>query len=154
MEYAANLVESLWPLGLYLGLVVLLITSMLVIPFFTGSRRNERATGEPYESGIVPSEISFQDRQQKATSKSAIEFSHFRVPIPFYLIAIFFVIFDLEAVFLFAWAIALRETGWLGFIEAFIFIFILVIALVYLWRLGALDWRTRRQREDVKALKR
>ena len=52
----------------------------------------------------------------------------------------FFVIFDMEAVFLFAWAVALRELGWAGYIEAAIFIGALVAALVYLWRLGALDW--------------
>jgi NADH-quinone oxidoreductase subunit A len=58
----------------------------------------------------------------------------------FYLIAVFFVIFDVEAMFLFAWAIAFRELGWAGYIEAIIFIAVLGAALAYLWRLGALDW--------------
>ncbi len=104
---------------------------MLLGPFFLGSKRNARATGEPYESGIVP-----------------VGSAQYRVPIPFYLFAIFFVIFDLEAVFLFAWAISVREVGWLGFIEATVFIFILLVALIYLWRMGALDWRTKRQKAD------
>lgn len=60
----------------------------------------------------------------------------------------FFVIFDMEAVFLFAWAVALRESGWAGFIEAAIFIAVLLAALLYLSALGALDWRTRRQIRD------
>lgn len=137
MEYADELVQSLWPLGLYLLLVVIIIMAMLIVPHFLGTKRNARATFEPYESGIVP---ATQDK-------------HFRIPIPFYLMAIFFVIFDLEAVFLFSWAISVRETGWAGFIEASIFILILLAALVYLWRLGALDWRTSRQKRDLQRTK-
>jgi NADH-quinone oxidoreductase subunit A len=53
----------------------------------------------------------------------------------------FFVIFDLEAVFLFAWAVAVRETGWTGYAEALLFITVLLATLAYLWRVGALDWR-------------
>jgi NADH-quinone oxidoreductase subunit A len=60
--------------------------------------------------------------------------------VKFYLVAMFFVIFDLEAVFIFAWAVALRESGWAGYIEILFFIAILVSALVYLWRNGALEW--------------
>lgn len=131
MSYGALIVEHLWPLVLFLVLVVGLICLMLLGPFLLGSKRNARATGEPYESGIVP-----------------VGSAQYRVPIPFYLFAIFFVIFDLEAVFLFAWAISVKEVGWVGFIEASVFIFILFVALVYLWRMGALDWRTKRQVED------
>jgi NADH-quinone oxidoreductase subunit A len=65
-----------------------------------------------------------------------------RLSAKFYLIAVFFVIFDVEAVFLFAWAVAFRELGWAGYIEAVIFIAILGAALGYLWRQGALDWGT------------
>jgi len=54
----------------------------------------------------------------------------------------------MESVFLFAWSVALKEAGWSGFIEALIFITVLLAALIYLWALGALDWRTRRQRID------
>ena len=64
-----------------------------------------------------------------------------------------FIIFDLEVVFLFAWAVSIREAGWLGFIEISVFIFILVIALIYLWRIGALDWRTSVQRRELQAIK-
>ena len=58
----------------------------------------------------------------------------------FYLVAMFFVIFDVEALFLYAWAVSIRESGWTGFVEAFIFIFILTASLVYLWKIGALEW--------------
>ena len=61
----------------------------------------------------------------------------------FYLVAMFFVVFDLEAVFLFAWAVAAREVGWAGYWEVLIFIGVLMAALMYLWRVGALDWATR-----------
>jgi NADH-quinone oxidoreductase subunit A len=131
MSYSMSLVDHLWPMILYIGLLVVLIGMMLLGPFLLGSKRNARATGEPYESGIVP-----------------VGSAHYRVPIPFYLFAIFFVIFDLEAVFLFAWAIGVKQVGWAGFIEALVFVIILMVALIYLWRMGALDWRTQRQKQD------
>jgi NADH-quinone oxidoreductase subunit A len=63
-----------------------------------------------------------------------------RLDVKFYLVAMLFVIFDLEAVFIFAWSVSLREVGWQGYIEILLFIAILLAALFYLWRLGALDW--------------
>jgi NADH-quinone oxidoreductase subunit A len=80
----------------------------------------------PYESGILP------------TGSARL-----RIDVKYYLVAMFFVIFDLETVFLFAWAVAFRELGWAGYIEALVFIVVLVVALVYLWKVGALDWGTR-----------
>jgi NADH-quinone oxidoreductase subunit A len=62
----------------------------------------------------------------------------------------FFVIFDLEAVFIFAWAVVARELGWAGYREIFVFIAILVAALAYLWRLGALDWGPSRHVTRVR----
>ncbi|MBZ0157532.1 MAG: NADH-quinone oxidoreductase subunit A [Alphaproteobacteria bacterium] len=102
---------------------------MLVLSHLLGQRHRERATGEPYESGIV------------ATGSARLRFD-----IKFYLVAMFFVIFDLEAVFIYAWAVSLRETGWAGYFEMLFFIGVLLAALVYLWRLGALEWGTARRR--------
>ncbi|MBI5419235.1 MAG: NADH-quinone oxidoreductase subunit A [Deltaproteobacteria bacterium] len=68
-----------------------------------------------------------------------------RLSVKFYLVAVFFVIFDLEAVFLFAWAVAVPELGRARYIEALVVIAILVAALAYLWRMGALDWGTPAQ---------
>jgi NADH-quinone oxidoreductase subunit A len=65
------------------------------------------------------------------------------MPAKFYLMAVFFVIFDLEAVFVYAWAVSAKEAGWPGYIEMLVFLGILVAALAYLWRLGALDWAPR-----------
>ncbi|RPI60299.1 MAG: NADH-quinone oxidoreductase subunit A [Planctomycetaceae bacterium] len=94
--------------------------------------RRGRATDQPYESGILPT----GNARLRLTAK-------------FYLIAMFFVIFDLEAVFIFAWVIAFRELGWAGYIEIVIFISILIAALVYLWRQGALDWGTKNSKKVI-----
>jgi NADH-quinone oxidoreductase subunit A len=58
-------------------------------------------------------------------------------------VAMFFVIFDLEAAFLFAWAVAARELGWPGYLEASVFVAVLAAALAYVWRAGGLDWGAR-----------
>lgn len=119
---ASSEVPLLWPLVLYCGGALAVVIGMLVISFLLGQRHNERATGAPYESGIV------------STGSARVRFSS-----TFFLIAIFFVIFDLESVFIFAWATAARETGWWGYGEICVFIGVLTAALVYLWRERALD---------------
>lgn len=121
--------DVLWPLALYVAAVVLMAAAIVILSVFLGERHSERTTGEPYESGIAP------------TGSARIRFD-----IKFYLSAMFFVLFDLEAVFLFAWADSARLLGWAGYIEVLIFIGVLMIALFYLWRVGALDWRTAGQR--------
>jgi NADH-quinone oxidoreductase subunit A len=120
---------DLWPLVVYLTIVGMLVVAMLSVSFVLGQRHQDRATGFPYESGIL-SEGS----------------ARVRLSAKFYQVAIFFVIFDLEAVFLFAWAIAVRETGWAGYAEVLAFIMVLLATLAYLWRVGALDWRQRNTR--------
>jgi NADH-quinone oxidoreductase subunit A len=114
-----------WPMALYAACVVALVAGMLLVSHLLGQRHRGRATGEPYESGIV------------SAGSARLRFSA-----KFYLIAMFFVIFDLEVAFLVAWAVAARDLGWAGFVEAAIFIAVLGVALIYLWRLGALDWGT------------
>ena len=76
-----------------------------------------------------------------------------RVSAKFYLVAMFFVIFDVEALFLYAYAISVKEVGWLGFIEVSFFVFVLLAGLFYLWRIGALDWapEARRRRAARRA---
>ncbi len=114
---------ELWPIVVYFCAVLFVVTAMLVLSYFLGQRHHERSTGLPYEGGIV------------SQGSARVRFSA-----KFYLIAMFFVIFDLEAVFIFAWAVAARETGWSGYWEIVVFIGVLVVALAWLWRLGALDW--------------
>ena len=119
--------STLWPLAVYFaGVIVLVGIGMVGLSFLLGQRHKDRATGEPYESGIV----------SQGTAR-------IRLSAKFYHVAMFFVIFDLEAVFIFAWAVAIRDLGWLGYIEVIVFIGVLFAGLVYLWRMGALDWGSR-----------
>jgi NADH-quinone oxidoreductase subunit A len=120
---------TLWPLGVYFVIVLALVCAMLGLSFVLGQRHHERATDSPYESGIL-------------SQGSA----RVRLSARFYLVAMFFVIFDLEAVFIFAWAVSVRETGWAGYAEAAAFIGVLLATLFYLWRVGALDWRQSNRR--------
>ncbi|HKK14582.1 MAG TPA: NADH-quinone oxidoreductase subunit A [Gammaproteobacteria bacterium] len=121
---------TLWPLVVYFALVLGLVSALLGLSYVLGGRHTPKAaTDEPFESGIV-----------------TVGYARFRVTAQFYLMAVFFVIFDLEAVFLFAWAVAWRRSGWLGYGEAMVFVAILVAALAYLWRTGALEWGPARRR--------
>ena len=70
----------------------------------------------------------------------AFEDSRSQFDVRFYLVAILFIIFDLEAAFLFPWAVSLEEIGWAGWITMMVFLFELVIGLIYAWKMGALDW--------------
>lgn len=119
----------LWPLLVYFAGVLIVEIGMLVLSYVLGQRHNERATGIPYESGMIP------------TGTARLRFDA-----KFYLVAMFFVIFDLETVFIVSWAIAFREVGWAGYLEILVFIVVLLIGLVYLWRSGALDWNAPRVR--------
>jgi NADH-quinone oxidoreductase subunit A len=114
-------------LVLYIALVIGLCVVMLGLSWLLGERTPyTKATLDPYESGIVH-----------------VGDSRYRFSAKYYLIAMFFVIFDLEAVFVYAWAVSARESGWPGYIEMLVFLGILVAALAYLWRLGALEWAPR-----------
>src|SRR5690349_20563317 len=99
------------------------MAAVLVLSHLIGERHRARASGQPYESGIPP------------TGPAESRFS-----IKYYLVAMLFLIFDVEAVFIFVWAPVAREAGWAGFGAAAAFIVILLIALAYLSRVGALDW--------------
>ncbi len=118
-----NATVPLWPFGIYVAIVIVIVGGMLAASYVLGQRHHEHATGSPYESGILPE------------GSARVRFSA-----KFYLTAVFFVIFDLEAAFLFAWAVAVREVGWTGFWELLVFIGILLVALAYLWRIRALEW--------------
>lgn len=127
----------IWPLGLYGLAVLFLVTALLGISYLLGQRHCQRVTGQPYESGMP------------ATGSARMRFD-----VKFYVIALLFVVFDLEAVFLFAWAISVRELGWTGYIEVLVFVGILLVALVYLWKSAALDWSpTGRHRRRVDRTK-
>lgn len=121
---------TLWPLAVYFACVLGVVAFMVGASYLLGQRHKDRATGEPYESGIV----------SEGTAR-------LRFTARFYLMAMLFVIFDLEAVFIFAWALVVRELRWTGYIVILIFIGLLFTALLYLWRVGALDWGPVRGRK-------
>jgi len=121
--------NSATPFLIYFVAVITLVALILSLSYFLGQKHRQRAMGEPYECGVI-SEGS----------------ARLRLPVQFYLMALFFVIFDLESIFIFAWAISFRELGWAGYFEVLIFIGILIAALFYLWKLGALNWGTSRSR--------
>jgi len=130
MESATQHVEVIWPLLLFAAATLGLVSLMLGLSYLLGGRHNERLGNQPYESGIKP------------TGSARMRFSA-----KFYLVAIIFVLFDLEIVFIFSWAIAAPELGWTGY-EAFLtFLFELTLALVYAWRIGALDWAPKAPRQ-------
>ena len=114
---------SLWPFLVYFIAVLALVATMLGLSYVLGQRRANRATNMPFESGVL-----------------SVGTPQVHLSVDFYLVAIFFVIFDLETVFIFAWAVAFFELGWQGFIAVAAFIAILGVALVYELSTGALDW--------------
>jgi NADH-quinone oxidoreductase subunit A len=115
-----------WPFLIYVLAVIILVGIMISLSWVLGERHKEKMTDEPYESGIPP------------TGDARLRFSSH-----FYLIAIFFVIFDLDAVFIMAWAISFREVGVAGYIGILVFIGILLSVLIYEIGIKALDFGPR-----------
>lgn len=112
------------PLLFVVGFAVVIPVAFVLLSTRLGPRRPNPVKTEPYESGIVPMpapERKFQVR--------------------FYLVAVSFLLFDVEIVFLFPWAVRFRALGWFGFGAMLIFLAVLVLGLIYEWRKGALEWR-------------
>jgi len=107
----------------YGAIVLTLVGAIIGLSYFLGGKHRDRATHEPYEGGIV------------STGSARLRFSS-----QFYLVAMLFVIFDVETIFLFSWAIAFRELGWYGYLGMIVFLILLVVVLIYEWRAGALEF--------------
>jgi NADH-quinone oxidoreductase subunit A len=122
MPVGEMLFADVWPLMLYASLVVLLLAAILLLSYVLGQRHKERATDLPYEGGI----------QQSGSAR-------LRFSAQFYLVAMLFVIFDVEAVFIMLWALGFYELGWPGYFGVAVFIGQLVVVLIYEWKIGALD---------------
>jgi NADH-quinone oxidoreductase subunit A len=117
------------------ALVVLAVTAgMLVVSFLLGERHRAAGARIPYESGMLP------------TGGTRSSF-----PVHFYLVALSFLIFDLEAAFIFAWAVSARDLGWPGYVGVAVFIVVLTVTLVYEWRLGAFRSPARGRRSQREA---
>lgn len=115
--------NTLWSLVAFLGTLLFVVGFMLAVPRLLGGTEWGRAKNQPFESGV-----------------DGVGDSHMRLSAKFYLVAMFFVLFDVEALFLYAYAVSVRENGWPGLIEATIFVLVLLAGLFYIWRLGALTW--------------
>jgi NADH-quinone oxidoreductase subunit A len=110
-------------------MAVLLVLLLLFLAWFLGHKTRSRDKGEPYESGVLPSgEARLSE------------------PVPFYLVAIFFIVFDVEMIFVVSWAVAWDALGWAGFLNVTFFILILFVGLAHLWKTGGLDWGPGAQR--------
>jgi NADH-quinone oxidoreductase subunit A len=101
---------------------------LLLAAWWLGAQRNSTAKSLPYESGVIPS----------GSARLAW-------PVPFYLVAIFFIIFDVEAAFIFTWAVAWDLLGLSGLIQITVFILILAAGLIWVWLKGGLDWGPSRE---------
>jgi NADH-quinone oxidoreductase subunit A len=114
--------NQLLPLLLYAIIVVILLAAILFLSYILGQHHHDRATNKPYEGGI----------EQSGSAR-------LRFSAQFYLVAMLFVIFDVEAVFIILWALGFYELGWFGYAGVAIFIGQLVVVLIYEWGIGALD---------------
>ena len=123
-------IEGLISFALYSVISVSLILFLMFLAWFLGQRTTSPEKNAPYESAVDP-----------------IGDARLSGPVPFYLVAIFFIIFDLEAVFILSWAVAYDLLGWNGFWQISFFIVNLFLGLVYLWKMGALDWGVHPSRD-------
>jgi len=110
-------------LVLYTSMVLALIAVLLFLSSWLGEKKESPEKIRPYECGVIPTGSA-----------------RFRYPVPFYLVAIFFLIFDVEAAFIFSWAVAFDQLGWAGWLEIFFFILVLLVSLFYIWKKGGLEW--------------
>lgn len=118
--------ESFVPILIYLALVLAVGGGILLLSAILGPQRLRKGKLEPYECGVP---LLGQTREP--------------FEVKFYLVAILFVLFDVEIVFLFPWGVIWRELGWAGFIEVGIFVAVLGLGLLYAWSKGMLDWSRR-----------
>lgn len=130
MSNAAQQSVTVWPLVLFAAGAIGLVTLMIGLSSILGGRHNEKLGNEPYESGIRPTGSANQ-----------------RLSVQFYLVAIIFVLFDLEVVFVFSYAIAAPSLGWAGYGAFIFFLGLITLGLVYEWRIGALNWAPRAPRQ-------
>jgi NADH-quinone oxidoreductase subunit A len=115
--------ESLFPIFILGLLTIITVLVMTHLPYLLSNRTKSRRKIAPYECGIIPE----TDARQ-------------RIPVKFYLIAIIFIIFDIETVFIFPWALVFKDLGLFGLIEMAVFILILLIGYFYVIGKGVLKW--------------
>ena len=133
MPVTAQQVELI-PLAVYTLIAVALVGVLLLAAYYLGSGKDAADKGMPYESGIIPT----------GSARHASQ-------VPFYLIAIFFIVFDVEGAFILTWATAWDLLGLPGLIHITVFITVLLLGLVWLWMKGGLDWGPSAMRSGRKS---
>jgi NADH-quinone oxidoreductase subunit A len=124
-----TLTAELYPLIIYTVLTVIIISGLLLAARFLGSGGSSVNKNLPYESGVIPSGAARRP-----------------LSVPFYLVAIFFIVFDVESAFIFTWAVAWKELGLAGLLHISFFIVALLCGLVWIWIKGGLEWGPSRGR--------
>lgn len=119
-------------LGIFTFMALVLVIGLLFISSWLGEKKPNPEKLRPYECGIIPTGTA-----------------RLRSPVAFYLIATFFLIFDVEAAYIFSWAIAFDQLGWPGWWQISFFIVILLISLFYIWRKGGLEWGPTTRKNPV-----
>jgi NADH-quinone oxidoreductase subunit A len=115
--------DTYFPVLLQIAIAVVVAGALVAISYFVGQRVKDRVKDSPYECGIAP-------------TGSARE----RFSVKFYLVGIVFILFDIEAVFLYPWAVVYRELKMFAFVEMLLFIVLVLVGFFYVWKKGALDW--------------
>src|SRR3989475_10493930 len=115
--------ELYFPVLLQAIVAMALAAGLLTVSYLLGQRVRNRVKDMPYESGIVPT----GDARQRFSVK-------------FYLVGMLFILFDIEAIFLYPWVVVFRELKMFGFVEMLIFVILILSGFFYIWRKGALDW--------------
>lgn len=122
-------VPGLLSFALYSVIVLAVLGLLLVLTRWLGEQKPNLEKDRPYECGVIPTGGA-----------------RFRFPVPFYLVAVFFLIFDVETALIFSWAVAMEDLSWRGWLQISFFIIVLLASLIYLWKKGGLDWRPQLQR--------
>ncbi len=118
-----NIAQQYLPIMIFLGIALILAVVITIIPFFTSYIKGDKEKLSQYECGF-----------------EAFDSPRSKFDIRFYLVAILFIIFDLEIAFLFPWAIVIQDIGMLGFMSVMIFLAVLTMGFAYEWKKGALEW--------------
>ena len=118
-----NLLYQYIPLAVMFGIALFIALLVPILSIALGPRRPSARKLSPYESGITP--IGAAQR---------------RLPVKFYLIAVLFILFDIEIIFLLPWAVTFRILGLFGFVEVLIFVAILIVGFIWIWKKGAFEW--------------
>ena len=120
---SGNFLDSYAPLLIHLLVAMGLAGALVAASSLVGWRRPSREKQQAYECGVTP------------TGDAREPFS-----VKFYLVAMVFILFDVEAIFLYPWAYVFRALRWFGFVEMLLYIAVLLVGYIYLWKKGALDW--------------